>query len=67
MRIAFQYSTVHISAGVAFVTVTDHELLIAHSLAHESPLRAGGESGAATSPQASLAYLIDDFLRLHLT
>ena len=67
MRIALQHSTVHISAGIAFVTIADDELLIAHSLTHEAPLRAGGESGAAASSQAGLGYLIYDFLGLHLS
>ena len=63
--IAFQNGAIHKCAGVTFVTVADHILLVSSIGCSKRPLPAGGETCAATATQASSQNLVDNFLRLH--
>src|SRR5580693_847681 len=64
MGIALDLVAVHVSAGIAFVSVADDELLVGDSLAQELPLIARQKSGAAAAPQLGGLDLLDDQLRL---
>ena len=66
MGVALQHGTVHKCTGVAFVGVAAGILLLSFGSSGKLPLTAGGESSAATAPQAGSQHQVDDFLGSHL-
>src|SRR5438445_132917 len=66
VRAAQQDLTVLEGPRFAFVGVHHQILGKTRLLAHEVPLHAGGEAGAAAAAQVRLDHLVHDLLRLHL-
>ena len=64
--VALQHRAVHERAGVAFVGVADDVLGHFLLLRGEKPLLAGGEAGAAATPETRIDHRLDDFLGLLL-
>ena len=64
--VALHEDAVDPGAGVAFVGVADEVAGLGGGVAEEVPLAAGGEAGAAASPEAALEHELDDGLGLHI-
>ena len=68
MRVALEKAPVHVSAGVALVTVADHILGLMTVAAGpgELPLPPGRETGATPATKPRCLYLLDDPLGVGL-
>ena len=62
MGVAFQNGTVHERAGVAFIGVAGHILLVGLGSGAEAPLLTGEEAAASASAQAGILDGLNDLL-----
>jgi cytochrome c551/c552 len=62
VRIAFQDGAVHISAGIAFVSITNKVLWLSGGLPGGLPFAPCWESAPAAAAQSRASHLIDDLL-----
>ena len=66
MRIALQDGPVHVSAGIPFVGIADHDLFRVLDASRQPPLSSGWKSRAASSSQSREFHFVDDFAGIEL-
>src|SRR5262249_5482805 len=65
--ITLQYAAVHERAGIAFVGIADHKLLLADRLGYRAPLQSCGIARAATATETAFHHFINDLTGCHLS